>query len=66
MTTEKQKQKMLDCICTENFCNDVRCQDCPLWRGNGVGDCLMVDLRHKVEDIRIKKLCPTCGKEIEN
>ena len=30
MITEAQKQKMLECIDMENFCDGIDCDDCPL------------------------------------
>ena len=71
MITEKQKQKMLECLDAYNFCKGVHCKDCPLQRSSGSGGCLMWDLRHKVDEIETKSekklcfLCPVCGHELD-
>ena len=68
MITEKQKEKMLECIRTYNFCKGVACDGCPL-RDDEVDDHCAVDtLEREILEIRIepeKKLCPTCGHELD-
>ena len=68
MITEAQKQKMIECMSANNFCRDVRCGDCPLQRNKTTADCLRYDLLDAVIDIKTKpekKLCPTCGHELD-
>jgi len=67
MITEKQKQKMLECLDCNNFCGGISCKDCPLWKSeHGMDNCLKEDLRKRVRDIEPeKKLCPTCGHELD-
>jgi len=65
MITEKQKHKMLECLDLENFCEDIDCDDCPL-KPEG-SRCPRYILSNKVADIEAKpekKLCPTCGHEL--
>jgi len=66
MITEAQKQKMLDCIDTHKFCDNIKCENCPLWKGIGTDKCLRDTLKERVLDIETKptkKLCPHCKQE---
>ena len=68
MITEKQKQKMLECLKGYNFCEDVKCENCPLQKSDLDDDCLREELKQRVMDIKTKpekKLCPTCGHELD-
>jgi len=53
MITKEQRQKMLDCIDTHKFCDNIKCENCPLWKGIGTGKCLRTDLIDKVLNIKI-------------
>ena len=68
MITKKQRQKMLDCVNANNFCEGINCADCPLQRNKTTADCLKYDLLDAVIEIKTKpekKLCPTCKRELE-
>ena len=69
MITEKQKQKMLECLRDYNFCDSIDCRNCPLRKGEEelCGRNVLQDVIRKIE-IELepeKKLCPTCGHELD-